>query len=81
MGLGQKQRQTLAEWLIHKVCSWLHADLARLLFVRAYNFSPCIPLLLPLRESPESQRDDELDESQIFLPSNPPVHSAGAAGQ
>ena len=48
MGREQKQRQTLAERLIHKICSKRHAILARLHFVRVYETSQspgCLPIL------------------------------------
>ena len=49
MGREQKQRQTLAERLIHKVCSKRHAILARLhYFVWVYETSQspgCLPIL------------------------------------
>ena len=77
MGRVQKQRQTLAERLIHKVCSGRHANLARRVIVRVYETSPCTPLLFPLRKPPKSPRDDGLAERRIFLPSSPPVRSAG----
>ena len=66
MGRVQKPRQTLAERLIHKVCSERHANLARRLFIRVYETFPFTPLLFPLRELPESPRDDELAERRIF---------------
>ena len=42
MGRGQKQRQTLAVRLIHKVCCVLHANLARLLLFRVYKLFPVL---------------------------------------
>ena len=44
MGREQKQRHTLAERLIHKVCSELHANVARRLVFREYETFPCTPL-------------------------------------
>ena len=78
---SDSRRQTLVERLIHKVCPELDANLARMLFVRVYETSPCTPLLFPLRKPPKSPRDDELAERLIFLPSNPPVRSAGLWSQ
>ena len=51
---SDSRRQTLVERLIHKVCPELDANLARMLFVRVYETSPCTPLLFPLRKQPES---------------------------
>ena len=80
MGREQKSRHTLAERLIHKVCSEIALSRTQISlddsFSRVCKLLPvllCWSLCVRRRELPESLRNHELP----FLPSNSPVRSAG----